>query len=129
MKTTSVLVPGLAVLALASPAAVQADGSTAVRISKRDAHRVAVRATASACRVVEWCRDYDVVPARRCRRVKDETVYCAMAFITAQRKRCGGVVGVRRTRRGRVDRVMAVPQDCSGAASPRSRPDAGAPPA
>jgi hypothetical protein len=110
---SSVLVAALTALALASPAAAPAASTSAVRLTKRDAHRVAVRTTAATCRAVAWCTGYDVVPAHRCRRDERETVYCAIAFITTQRQRCGGVVGVSRTRSGRLDRVMAVPQKCS----------------
>jgi hypothetical protein len=110
---SSAVVAALTALALASPAAAPAASTSAVRLSKRDAHRVAVRTTAATCRAVAWCTGYDVVPARRCRRAEHRTVYCAIAFITAQRQRCGGVVGVSRTRSGRLDRVMAVPQNCS----------------
>jgi hypothetical protein len=108
-----VLVAALTALALASPAAAPAASTSAVRLTKRDAHRVAVRTTAATCRAVAWCTGYDVVPAHRCRRDERETVYCAIAFITTQRQRCGGVVGISRTRSGRLDRVMAVPQKCS----------------
>ena len=107
------LVAALTALALASPAAAPAASTSAVRLTKRDAHRVAVRTTASTCRAVAWCTGYDVVPAHRCRRDERETVYCTITFITTQRQRCGGVVGVSRTRRGRLDRVMAVPSNCS----------------
>jgi hypothetical protein len=110
---TPAVVAALTALALASPTAAPAASTSAVRLSKRDAHRVAVRATAATCRAVAWCRGYDVVPAARCRRDGRETVYCTIAFITTQGQRCGGMVGVRRTRRGRLDRVMAVPSDCS----------------
>jgi hypothetical protein len=110
---SSVLVAALTALALASPAAAPAASTSAVRLTKRDAHRVAVRTTAATCRAVAWCTGYDVVAAHRCRRDERETVYCAITFITTQRQRCGGVVGVSRTRRGRLDRVMAVPQKCS----------------
>jgi hypothetical protein len=111
-KTGSILAAILAVLALAAPAEAPPASTSAAWPSKRDAHRVAVRATAATCRTVAWCTGYDVVPAHRCRRAEHRTVYCAIAFITAQRQRCGGVVGVSRTRRGRLDNVMAVPQDC-----------------
>ena len=111
--TRSLLLAVLAGLALAAPAEAPPAGSSAAWPSKGDARRVAVRATAATCRTVAWCVGYDVVPARRCRRAEHRTVYCAIAFITAQRQRCGGVVGVSRTRRGRLDRVMAVPSDCS----------------
>jgi hypothetical protein len=116
----SVLAPALAALALACPGAA---AGSAVWLSKPDAHRLAVRTTAATCRAVAWCKGYDVVPARRCRRDEHETVYCAIAFITAQRQRCGGVVGVSRTRRGRLDQVMAVPHNCgSDNASGGDRP-------
>jgi hypothetical protein len=110
---SSAVVAALTALALASPAAAPAASTSAVRLSKRDAHRVAVRTTAATCRAVAWCTGYDVVPARRCRRDERETVYCTITFITTQRQRCGGGVGVSRTRRGRLDRVMAVPSNCS----------------
>jgi hypothetical protein len=110
---SSAVVAALTALALASPAAAPAASTSAVRLSKRDAHRVAVRTTAATCRAVGWCTGYDVVPAHRCRRDEREIVYCTIAFITTQRQRCGGVVGVSRTRRGRLDRVMAVPSNCS----------------
>jgi hypothetical protein len=113
IKTGSVLAAVLAVLALAAPADAPIGGTSAAWPSKRDARRVAVRATAATCRTVAWCIGYDVVPAHRCRRAEHRTVYCAIAFITAQRQRCGGVVGVSKTRRGRLDQVMAVPQNCS----------------
>jgi hypothetical protein len=106
----SVLAPALAALALACPGAA---AGSAVWLSKPDAHRLAVRATAASCRALAWCTDYDVVPAHRCRRAAHQTVYCAIAFITAKRERCGGVVGVSRTGSGRLDRVVAVPQNCS----------------
>jgi hypothetical protein len=111
--TSSALAAGLAALALASPATAPAASTSAVWLSRSDAHRVAVRATAATCRAVAWCKGYDVVPANRCRRDEHQTVYCAMAFITTRRQRCTGVVGVSRTRRGRLDKVMAVPWDCS----------------
>jgi hypothetical protein len=111
--TGCVLAAGVAALALAAPAVAPTAGSSAVRLSKPDAHRVAVRATADTCGAVAWCKGYDVVSAKRCRRDNAKTVYCAIAFITAQRQRCGGVVGVSRTRGGRLDKVMAVPQNCS----------------
>jgi hypothetical protein len=113
IKTGSLLLAVLAVLALAAPADAPPASSSAAWPSKHDAHRVAVRATAATCRTVAWCTGYDVVPAHRCRRAEHRTVYCAIAFITAQRQRCGGAVGVNRTRRGRLDQVMAVPQNCS----------------
>jgi hypothetical protein len=112
-KTGSMLAAILAVLALAAPAEAPIAGTSVAWPSKGDARRVAVRATAATCRTVAWCTGYDVVPAHRCRRAEHRTVYCAIAFITAQRQRCGGVVGVSRTRRGRLDQVMAVPLNCS----------------
>jgi hypothetical protein len=110
--TRSLLTAVLAGLALAA-LAVAPTSTSAAWPSKHDARRVAVRDTAASCRAVAWCTDYDVVPAHRCRRAAHQTVYCAIAFITATRQRCGGVVGVSRTRPGRLDRVMAVPQNCS----------------
>jgi hypothetical protein len=112
-KTGSMLAAILAVLALAAPAVAPPASTSGAWPSKRDARRVAVRATAATCRTVAWCIGYNVVPAHRCRRAEHRTVYCAIAFITAQRQRCGGVVGVSKTRRGRLDQVMAVPQNCS----------------
>jgi hypothetical protein len=103
----------LVALALVSPVAGPAAGSSAAWPSKRDAHRVAVRVTAAACRGVAWCQGFDVVPAHRCRRAAHRIVYCAIAFITAQRQRCGGAVGVSKDRRGRFGVVMAMPYDCS----------------
>jgi hypothetical protein len=111
--TRSLLPAVLAGLALAAPALAPTTSTSAAWPSKHDARRVAVRDTAASCRAVAWCTGYDVVPARRCRRAEHRTVYCAIAFITATRQRCGGVVGVSRTRSGRLDRVMAVPQNCS----------------
>jgi hypothetical protein len=110
--TRSLLAAVLAGLALAAPALAPTTSTSAAWPSKHDARRVAVRDTAASCRAVAWCTGYDVVPAHRCRRAAHQTVYCAIAFITAQRQRCGGVVGVRRTRSGRLDGVMAVPQNC-----------------
>jgi hypothetical protein len=111
--TRSLLAAVLAALALAAPALAPTISTSAAWPSKHDARRVAVRDTAASCRALAWCTGYDVVPAHRCRRAEHQTVYCAIAFITATRQRCGGVVGVSRTRSGRLDRVMAVPQNCS----------------
>jgi hypothetical protein len=111
--TRSLLLAVLGGLALAAPAAAPTTSTFATWPSKHDARRVAVREAAATCRALAWCTGYDVVPARRCRRASHKTVYCAIAFITAERQRCGGVVGVTRTRRGRLARVMAVPQNCS----------------
>jgi hypothetical protein len=115
--TSAMVAAVLVVLALSVPAAAPT-ATSATWPSKRDARRVAVRATAVSCRAVAWCTGYNVVPAHRCRRAEHRTVYCAIAFVTAQRQHCGGVVGVRRTRRGRLDQVMAVPEDCSAARPP-----------
>jgi hypothetical protein len=111
--TRSLLLAVLAGLALAAPALAPTPSTSAAWPSKHDARRVAVRDAAAGCRALAWCTGYDVVPAHRCRRAAHQTVYCAIAFITARRQRCGGVVGVSRTRSGRLDRVMAVPQNCS----------------
>jgi hypothetical protein len=111
--TRSLLPAVLASLAFAAPAPAPTTSTSAAWPSKHDARRVAVRDTAASCRALAWCTGYDVVPAHRCRRAEHQTVYCAIAFITATRQRCDGVVGVSRTRSGRLDRVMAVPQNCS----------------
>ena len=111
--TRSLLPAVLAGLALAAPALAPTTSTSAAWPSKHDARRVAVRDTAASCRALAWCTDYDVVPAHRCRRAAHQTVYCAIAFITATRQRCGGVLGVSRTRPGRLDRVMAAPHNCS----------------
>jgi hypothetical protein len=111
--TCSLLLAVPSGLALAAPAAAPTTSTSATWPSKRDARRVAVRDAAATCRALAWCTGYDVVPARRCRRASHKTVYCAIVFITAKRQRCGGVVGVTRPRPGRLDRVMAVPQNCS----------------
>jgi hypothetical protein len=118
---SSILAAVLVVLALSAPATAPTSDATAAWPSKRDARRVAVQTTAVSCRAVAWCTDYYVVPAHRCRRAEHQTVYCAIAFVTLQRHRCGGVVGVRRTSpRGRLDKVMAMPQDCSADRAPDS---------
>ena len=113
------LVATLVAAALASAAAAPA-GSTWP--TKRDARRIAVRVTVSTCTGVSWCRGSSVVPARRCRRAPHRTVYCAMAFITAQHQRCAGVVGVSKVDTGRLDSVMAMPQDCSRDNDPGATP-------
>jgi hypothetical protein len=107
-----------AVALAAIVAAPAARAAPAAWLSKRAARAVAVDAAARTCRAVGWCTRPEVVPARRCRRAKDRTVYCAIAFVTADARRCGGVVAVSRTRKGRVERGMAVPADCSAAAEP-----------
>lgn len=103
---------GVAAVVAGAPAVAAANGA-AVVLTKREAQRTAVRASAQTCRVVEWCRGYRVVSAPRCRRKSRRTVYCPIAFLTSDGHRCGGVVLVTRTRRGRVDQAMAVPFDCS----------------
>ncbi len=90
-------------------------GASPTWLSKRDARTAAVGATAATCREIVWCTGIDVVAAERCRRASRKKVWCAIVFITASRQRCGGVVGVIKTRGGRLDKVMAVPSDCSGA--------------
>jgi hypothetical protein len=102
--------------AVAVAVAPAADGAAGVPLTKRDARRVADHASAATCRAVRWCTRSEVVPARRCRRDSPRMVYCAMAFITADGRRCGGVVGVSRAPTGRLDQVMAVPSDCSDGA-------------
>ena len=112
--TGSMLAAVLVALALSAPAVAPTADSSAAWPSKRDARRVAVHTATVTCGALAWCTGAEVVPADRCRRAENRTVYCAVAFFTAQRERCGGVVGVRRDpRRGRLDKVMAVPQDCS----------------
>jgi hypothetical protein len=111
--TSFAVATALAALVFAAPAAAPADAAPAAWPSKRDAHRLAVKVTAAICRKLAWCQGSDVVPAQRCRRGAHQTVYCAIVFITAQRQRCGGVVGVNKDHRGRVGVVMAVPHDCS----------------
>jgi hypothetical protein len=111
--TSFALATVLAALVLAVPAAAPADAASAAWPSKRDAHRLAVKVTAATCRELAWCQGSDVVSAQRCRRAAHQTVYCAIVFITAQRQRCGGVVGVSEDHRGRLGVVMAVPHDCS----------------
>jgi hypothetical protein len=111
--TRSMLAAVMVVLAVAAPAAAPTGDTSGAWPSNRDARRVAVRATAASCRAVTWCTGYDVVPAHRCRRAEHRTVYCAVGFVSATRRRCGGVVGVKRARGGGLDRVMAVPQNCT----------------
>jgi hypothetical protein len=84
-------------------------------LSKTAARKVAVDTASRTCRSLAWCDDVEVVPPRRCRRAEDGTVFCRIAFVTADRRRCGGVVAVSRTTRGRIQRGMAVPSDCSAA--------------
>ena len=98
-------------------AAVPATAVGAVFLSKAEARRAAVTVTARTCRVVPWCRGFEVVPARRCSRERPTRVHCAIAFITADRHRCRGLVVVAKRRTGRLDRGMAVPPDCSANAA------------
>jgi hypothetical protein len=86
----------------------------AASVSRSEARRAAVRATAQTCGAVSWCEGYGVVPARRCRRAADGVVSCAMWFLTAREDRCGGVVTIKRARTGRLDIGMAVPMNCAG---------------
>jgi len=88
------------------------------RLAKTTAHRVAVQVSDQTCSALQWCKGYEVVRAPRCRREHVRSVYCRVTFFTAARDRCGGVVSVSKTRRGRIDRGMAVPMDCSAAAAP-----------
>jgi hypothetical protein len=115
MRTSSCAV---ALAAVAAAATLAAPASGAVWISKRAARAVAVDAASQTCRAVGWCKGSEVVPAPRCRRASDRTVYCRVAFLTADADRCGGVVAVSRTRRGRIERGMALPEDCSAGAAP-----------
>ena len=88
------------------------------RLAKTTAHRVAVELSERTCGALQWCKGYEVVRASRCRREHHRSVYCRITFLTAARDRCGGVVSVSKTRRGRIDRGMAVPMDCSAVAAP-----------
>jgi hypothetical protein len=81
-------------------------------LSKARARSVAVTVTAQTCRVVGWCQGYEVVPASRCHRQRPTIVRCSIAFITADRRRCRGLVVVSRARTGRLERAMAVPMYC-----------------
>jgi len=110
LLTSSMLAAVMVILAVAAPAAAPTADTPGAWPSNRDARRVAVRATAAGCRAVTWCTSYDVVPAHRCRRAEHRTVYCDIEFVSATRRRSGGVVGVNRSRRGSLDHVMAVPQ-------------------
>jgi hypothetical protein len=100
-----------AALVMATVAAAPAYGD--VRLAKTTARRVAVEMSGQTCGALPWCKDYEVVRASRCRREHIRSVYCRVTFFTAARDRCGGVVSVSKTRRGRIDRGMAVPMDCS----------------
>jgi hypothetical protein len=110
----------LAGFAAVPPAAVAATGSAAV-LTKREARRAAVKASADTCRVVDWCGGYRVVPPERCQRKSRRTVYCPIAFLTPDDHLCGGGVLVMKSPRGPVDIAMAVPFDCrtgGGAGTP-----------
>jgi hypothetical protein len=109
----------LAGVAAAPPAAVTATGF-AVLLTKREARRAAVKASADTCRNVDWCRGYRVVPPARCQRKSRRTVYCPIAFLTADGHRCSGGVLVTKSPRGRLGIAMAVPFDCrtGGAGTP-----------
>ena len=90
-------------------------------LTKREARRAAVKASADTCRVVEWCRGYRVVPPERCQRKSRRTVYCPIAFLTPEGHSCGGGVLVMKSPRGRLGIAMAVPFDCrtgGGAGTP-----------
>jgi hypothetical protein len=104
---------GCALGAVALAAVVTTPAFGAVWLSKTAAREIAVNVTAETCRTVEWCADFEVVPAERCRRVRDQTVYCAMAFVTADRHRCAGVVALKKMRTGLIDRGMSMPVNCS----------------
>jgi hypothetical protein len=108
MRRRAIAIAAFAIAVTAAPPA-----SAGVWMSKASARAVAVEVSDEACRAVGWCREAEVVPARRCRRTADRTVYCRIAFLTAAGTRCGGVVGVSKARGGRVDPGMAVPQQCS----------------
>jgi hypothetical protein len=107
----------LAGVAAVPPAAVTATGS-AVLLTKREARRAAVKASADTCRAVDWCRGYRVVPPERCQRKSRRTVFCPIAFLTPDGHRCGGGVLVRKSPRGRLDIAMAVPFDCRAGGGP-----------
>jgi hypothetical protein len=108
---------GCAVGAVVLAVAVATPAFGAVWLSKTTAHQVAVTVTSQTCRSVGWCVRFEVVPVNRCRRVRN-VVYCGIAFVTADRSRCPGVVAVNRTRAGRIDRGMAVPMNCGAGPLP-----------
>jgi hypothetical protein len=110
--TRSTCVAAVVVLAAVMAAPAYADA----RLAKRTAHRVAVEMSMRTCDALAWCKDYEVVRAARCRREHSRSVFCRITFFTAARDRCGGVVSVSKTRRGRIDRGMAVPMNCSAVA-------------
>jgi hypothetical protein len=98
--------------AAAVPAAAATATGSAALLTKREARRAAVKASADTCRVVEWCRGYRVVPPEHCQRKRRRTVYCPMAFLTTHGHRCDGAVLVMNSRTGRLGVAMAVPFDC-----------------
>ena len=102
---------------MALAAVPAASAVAAVFLSKTQARRVAVTVTAQTCRVVPWCKGYTVVPAQRCSRERPSAVHCSIAFLTADRRRCRGLVVVAKRRTGRIDRGMAVPMNCGADAA------------
>jgi hypothetical protein len=96
--------------------AVAAPAYGDARLAKTTAHRVAVEMSEQTCGALQWCKGYEVVRATSCRREHRRSVYCRITFLTAARDRCGGVVSVSKTRRGRIDRGMAVPMNCAAVA-------------
>jgi hypothetical protein len=109
--------PSCAVAGVALVATLTAAAFAGVLLTKTRARAVALAVTSETCRSFSWCLDYEVVPAQNCRRADSRLVYCRIAFVTADSRRCGGVVMVRRARGGRIDRGMAVPQNCSAPAT------------
>jgi hypothetical protein len=106
-----------AVGAVALAAAVTTPAFGAVWLSKITAHEIAVKATSETCRSVDWCVRSEVTPVKSCRRVRAHTVYCPIRFVTADGRHCTGLVTVKKTRTGRIDRGMAVPMNCGAGAS------------
>jgi hypothetical protein len=105
----------------AVPAAAMTATGSAVVLTKREARRAAVKASADTCRDVDWCGGYRVVPPQRCQRKSRRTVFCPIAFLTPDGHRCGGGVLVMKSPRGRLGIAMAVPFDCrtgGGAGTP-----------
>jgi hypothetical protein len=96
--------------AVLMPAAV---ADAAASLTRTEARRAALRASAQTCGAVPWCDGYGVVSAQRCRRGADGAVMCPMWFLTARDDRCGGLVTIKRGRAGRLDVGMAVPMDCA----------------
>ena len=95
-----------------------APAQAATPLTRAEARRAAVRATAQTCKAVPWCNGYEVVPARQCRRGTDGVVSCTVWFLTERKDRCGGVVSVKRGRAGRLDLGMAVPSNCAAGSAP-----------